>query len=137
MRPRSSFRYIQIAPTGATGSVALPARSSLGPVRPNALSEPKRNCVARRGAAPFAPDGTRLRHRASIVRPVALAATGISPHTVSGRALITAGSITVGSPSMTTSGPVKVEHPVIAALYDACMWPQELFGFRRQRQTDG
>lgn len=35
---------------------------------------------------------------------------------------------------MTSSNPVKLEHPVVAALYDAYMWPQELMGFRRQRE---
>jgi len=35
---------------------------------------------------------------------------------------------------MTPSHPVKREHPVVAAFYDAYMWPQELMGFRRQRE---
>lgn len=38
-------------------------------------------------------------------------------------------AIGVGSPSMTAPDPMKVEHPVVAALYDAYMWPQELLGF--------
>jgi ubiquinone/menaquinone biosynthesis C-methylase UbiE len=38
---------------------------------------------------------------------------------------------------MTTPDPVKVEHPAVAALYDAYMWPQERLGFRRQRQRIG
>jgi ubiquinone/menaquinone biosynthesis C-methylase UbiE len=36
--------------------------------------------------------------------------------------------------AMATSRPAKLEHPVVAALYDAYVWPQELMGFRRQRQ---
>lgn len=35
---------------------------------------------------------------------------------------------------MATPHPAKLEHPVVAALYDAYMWPQERMGFRRQRQ---
>jgi len=35
---------------------------------------------------------------------------------------------------MATSHPAKLEHPVVAALYDAYMWPQERMGFRRQRR---
>jgi ubiquinone/menaquinone biosynthesis C-methylase UbiE len=35
---------------------------------------------------------------------------------------------------MTASNPVKLEHPVVAAFYDAYMWPQEVMGFRRQRE---
>ena len=35
---------------------------------------------------------------------------------------------------MATSNPAKLEHPVVAALYDAYMWPRELMGFRRQRR---
>jgi len=31
----------------------------------------------------------------------------------------------------------RVEHPIVAALYDAYMWPQELLGFRRQRRRMG
>jgi ubiquinone/menaquinone biosynthesis C-methylase UbiE len=36
--------------------------------------------------------------------------------------------------AMAPSDPAKLEHPVVAALYDAYMWPQELMGFRRQRR---
>lgn len=36
--------------------------------------------------------------------------------------------------TMTNSDPVKLEHPVVAAFYDAYMWPQEVMGFRRQRE---
>ena len=35
---------------------------------------------------------------------------------------------------VTGSNPVRIEHPVVAALYDAYMWPQEVMGFRRQRE---
>ena len=35
---------------------------------------------------------------------------------------------------MAKSHSAKLEHPVVAALYDAYMWPQERMGFRRQRQ---
>ena len=37
-------------------------------------------------------------------------------------------------PAMCTSHPAKLEHPVVAAFYDAYMWPQELMGFGRQRR---
>lgn len=36
--------------------------------------------------------------------------------------------------AMSTSHPATTEHPVVAALYDAYMWPQEVMGFRRQRE---
>jgi len=32
------------------------------------------------------------------------------------------------------SHPAKLEHPIVAAVYDAYMWQQEWMGFRRQRQ---
>lgn len=41
------------------------------------------------------------------------------------------------SRAATTSPHPGVEHPVVAALYDAYMWPQELLGFRRQRKRMG
>lgn len=34
--------------------------------------------------------------------------------------------------SSTSSG--RLSHPVVAAVYDAWMWPQEVLGFRRQRR---
>lgn len=43
-------------------------------------------------------------------------------------------SIKLLSRAMGTSNPVKLEHPVLATFYDAYMWPQELMGFRRQRE---
>ena len=35
---------------------------------------------------------------------------------------------------MTAASPDDVRHPIVAAVYDRWMWPQEALGFRRQRQ---
>lgn len=39
--------------------------------------------------------------------------------------------------TMSTPASRRLEHPVVAALYDAYMWPQEVLGFRRQRRRMG